>query len=115
MEAHFSPDVMAGLRKARMADAEKKNRLRVHEGDLVHPVLKIWEDGFSMDADEAPHLRGLVDLYDGARHLQQCLVIHSEVEAGVMNYEFKRHTMVSEEAPKDYAVDANAPVALIGR
>ena len=115
MEAHFSADVMAGLRKARMKDAQKKNRLRVHTGEDVLPILKVWENGFSMDAEDAPHLRGFVDLYDGARHLQQCLVIHSEIEAGVMNYEFKRHTVVSDEPPKDYEVDANAPVALIGR
>lgn len=115
MEAHFSPDVMAGIRKARMDDAVKKNRLRVHTGDIVHPILKIWEDGFSMEAEGAPHLRGLVDLFDGARHLLQCLVIHSEIENGVMLYEFKRHTVISDEAPKDYAVDENAPMALIGR
>lgn len=115
MEAHFSPDVMAGLQKARMADAIKKNRLRVHAGDEVYPVLKIWEDGFSMVGDNAPHLRGFVELFDGARHLSQCLVIHSEPDGKVMNYEFKRQTMISETVPKDYAEDENAPVALIGR
>ena len=33
METHFSPDVMAGLQRARMKDAIKKNRLRVHDGE----------------------------------------------------------------------------------
>jgi len=115
METHFSADVMAGLQKARMKDAIKKNRLRVHDGEAEHAVLKIWENGFSMVAGNAPHLRGFVDLFDGGRHLLQCLVIHSEPDGSVMNYEFKRRTVATDNAPKDYVVDANAPVALIGK
>lgn len=115
METHFSPEVMAGLQKARLQDAMKKNRLRVFDGSTEYSVLKIWKDGFSMLAGNAPHLRGFVDLFDGARHFSQCLVIHSELEGEVMNYEFKRNTVVLTDAPKDYAVDANAPVALISK
>ena len=113
METHFSPDVMAGLRKARMKDAIKKNRLRVHDGADEYPVIKIWETGFSMPLGKAPNLRGFVDLFDGARHLLQCLVIQSEPDGDQMIYEFKRRTAVLDSAPKDYAEDANAPVALI--
>ena len=113
METHFSPDVMAGLRRARMSDAMKERRLRVHDGETTYPVVRIWESGFSMPVGKAPHLRGFVDLFDGSRHLLQCLVIHSEPEGDVVNYEFKRRTVVLDDAPKDYAEDANAPVALI--
>ncbi len=113
MEAYLSEAVLAGLRKARMDDAMKKNRLRVHAGDEVLPIYKLWENGFSMMADTAPHLRGLVDVYDGSRHLLQCLVIHSEPEGELVNFEFKRRTEAVEEAAKDYAQDENAPVALI--
>lgn len=113
METHFSPDVMAGLQKARMKDAIKKNRLRVHDGISEYAILKVWDDGFSMVAGNAPHLRGFVDLFDGTKHIAQCLVIHSEPDGSVMNYEFKRRTVASEQAPKDYVEDANAPVALI--
>jgi len=115
MEAYFSPDVLAGLQKARMQDSQKKNRLRVHVEDEIYPVLKLWENGFSIMDENAPYLRGFVDLYDGGRHLSQCLVIHSEPEGHVMNYEFKRYTKVTDTAPKDYAVDEDAPVALIGK
>lgn len=113
METHFSPDVMAGLQKARMKDAMKKNRLRVHDGESEFPVIKIWETGFSMPLGKAPNLRGFVDLFDGSRHLLQCLVIRSEPEGDRMIYEFKRRTVVLDQAPKDYVEDANAPVALI--
>ncbi|MEE9454523.1 MAG: hypothetical protein V3V13_09105 [Paracoccaceae bacterium] len=113
MEAFFSKDVLAGLEMARMQDAMKKNRLRVHVGGAIYPIYKMWDDGFSMMAETAPHLRGFVDLFEGSRHLLQCLVIHSEADGYVVNYEFKRSTIAKDEAPKDYFVDENAPVALI--
>ncbi len=113
MEAFLSEEVLAGLKKARMDDARKHKRLRVHAGDEIYPVFKLWDDGFAILAEDAPHLRGFVDLYDGARHLLQCLVIHSEPEGDLVNFEFKRKTATLTEAPKDYAVDANAPVGLI--
>ncbi len=115
METYFSPDVMAGLRKARMKDAMKKNRLRVHDGEVDYPVVRIWETGFSMPLGKAPNLRGFVDLFDGSRHLLQCLVIRSEPDGDHMIYDFKRRTVVLDAAPKDYAEDANAPVALIAK
>ncbi len=115
MEAVFSPEVMAGLQKARMQDAMKKNRLRVQVGDDTYPVIELWESGFTVLAENAPHLRGLVDLFDSAKHLLQCLIIRSEEDNGVVTYEFKRSTTVVENPPKDFAEDENAPVALIGR
>ncbi len=115
MESVFSPDVMAGLQKARMNDAMKKNRLRVHVDDDIRPILLLWEDGFSMIAGSAPNLRGFVDIYDGSKHLLQCLVIRSELDGDVLNYEFKRWTRAMDTPPKDFAEDENAPVALIGR
>ena len=114
METHFSPDVMADLQKARLKNTAKKNRLRVRDGDSEYAVLRIWENGFSMIGGDAPHLRGFVDLYDGGRHLLHCLVIHAEPDGQVMNFEFKRRTVALDAAPKDYVVDSNAPVALIG-
>ena len=68
--------------------------------------------GFALDADDAPHLRGLVDLYDGARHMSQCLIVASAEEAGEMVYEFKRETPALDAAPLDYQRDPDAPVAL---
>jgi hypothetical protein len=78
-------------------------------------VRRFWEGGFSLDAEGAPQLRGLVDLYDGSRHLYQCLIIASEEASGEMIYEFKRHTAAIDEAPLDFYRDENAPVALIAR
>jgi len=113
MDAHLSKEILDGIKRARKLALRKKNRLRIHAGDEIYPVLALKGDGFEMESDAAPHLRGLVDLYDGARHLAQCLIIHSEPEGDIMRYEFKRRTDVTDGPAKDFVVDQNAPVALL--
>jgi len=113
MDEFLSKEVLQGLERARKQAQRKKNRLRLHVGGEVYPLLKLSDDGFEMDHDVAPHLRGFVDIYDGARHLATCLVIHSEPDGNIMRYEYKRHTNVADGPAKDFAVDENAPVALL--
>ncbi|NOX73300.1 MAG: hypothetical protein GXP03_06670 [Alphaproteobacteria bacterium] len=106
-------EILEGLRQARRRDLGRKNRLRLHVGDQVLAILRLWDGGFSMDADTAPNLRGFVDIYDGARQLYQCLIVCSSLENGERIYEFKRQTAVVDEPPKDYYVEPDAPVALL--
>jgi len=106
-------EVREGLEMARRQELVKKSRLRVHANNDIFPVLKFWETGFMLDAENAPHLRGLVDLYDGSRHLYQCLIVASSEEEGEMTYEFKRNTAVVDKAPLDFYREENAPIALI--
>lgn len=113
MSEYLPKEVRAGLELARKANMKKKSRLRVQVGDQTFTILRHWDDGFALDLDDAPHVRGLVDVYDGGRHLSQCLIVASEEEGGEMVYEFKRATTVSEKPPLDYFRDEAAPVALI--
>lgn len=113
MDAHLSKEVLDGLNRARRLALRKKNRLRLHAGDEVYPLLTVGETGFEIEQDIAPVLRGFVDIYDGARHLLQCLIIHSEPEGDVLRYEFKRRTEVANGPAKDFVVDDKAPVALL--
>lgn len=113
MFEYLPKEVREGLEQARKRALRQKSRLRVQVGGEAFSVLKLWHDGFALDSEDAPHLRGLVDLYDGSRHLYQCLIIATEEEAGQMRYEFKRSTEVRNNAPLDFARDENAPVALI--
>jgi hypothetical protein len=106
-------EVLEGLKQARRADLQRKNRLRVHVGDNIYSILRLWDGGFALDADTAPHIRGFVDIYDGARQLYQCLVMCSSIEGGERLYEFKRQTAAVDEAPVDFYRDENAPVALL--
>ncbi len=113
MSEFLPKELREALAFARKRDLLKKSRLRVHIGDAIYPVLKLWETGFTLDAEKAPALRGLVDLYDGSRHLYQCLIVASQEDSGQMIYEFKRNTAVKERAPLDYVREETAPVALL--
>lgn len=113
MEAELSKEIQAGLDAARLASMRKASRLRIDLDGQIYPVLRLWKTGFSIGAADAPHLRGLVDLYDGAHHLFQCLIVAGDAENGEMLYEFKRATAVTGQAPLDFVRGADAPVALI--
>lgn len=115
MTDYLPKEVREGLEAARKRDMQRKSRLRIHAGDEIHTVLRAWDGGFALDAENAPHLRGLVDLYNGGVHLYQCLIVASAEEGGEMVYEFKRSTAATDKAPLDFARDENAPIALLGR
>jgi len=106
--------VLEGLRAARRRDYARKNRLCVHSGDEVFRVVRFWESGFALDAKTAPPLRGYVDIFDGGRHIYQCLVIFSAQEHGERIYEFKRLTPVLETPPVDYWQGTLVPAGLLG-
>ena len=115
MTTFLSTEVADGLEAARKQALHEKSRLRVQAGSKTLTVLKYWDGGFSVDLEDAPQLRGFVDLYDGSIHLYQCLIVASEEEGSQMCYEFKRNTRAVESAPLDFERAKNAPVALIGR
>lgn len=104
-----------GLAAARKLAQKRKSRLRIDVDGKTYPVLRVWNGGFAMDLDDAPHLRGLVDLYDGGRHLSHCLIVASEAREDEMWFDFKRSTLVADHAALDFARDEAAPVALIAR
>ena len=109
----FSKELREGFEMARKRQDARKSRLRVQIGTEVYPILRMWDDGLAMDADQLPHLRGLVDVYDGARHVSQCLIVASTVENGQLICDFKRATQVTDKAPLDFWRDENAPVGFL--
>ena len=115
MSEFLPKEVREGLEAARKADLKKKSRLRIHAGEEVYPVLRFWPSGFALDAETAPHLRGLVDLYNGGVHLYQCLIVASDEVGGEILFEFKRNTAAVDKAPLDFYREENAPIALLGR
>ncbi|KIC51970.1 hypothetical protein [Tateyamaria sp. ANG-S1] len=115
MSTFVPKEVQAGLDSARLQSLKEASRLRLAVDGVTYPVLRMWKTGFSMQAETAPYLRGYVDLYDGAIHLFQCLIVAADEEAGEMRYEFKRLTAVSEKPALDFARSEDAPVALLTR
>jgi len=114
-EVYLPKELREGLQAARNRDLSKKSRLRLRIGEATFPILRYSDEGFALDAGDAPVLRGLVDVYDGARHVSQCLIVASAEVAGQMVYEFKRATPATDSAPLDYPREDGAPVALIER
>ena len=106
-------DVQAGLDQARKRALRKSSRLAIEAGNCRLKVLRLWDGGFSVEAEEVPHLRGLVDLYDGTRHLSRCLIVASEEDGGEVHYEVKQMTAAADEQPLDYARAETAPVGLL--
>ncbi len=106
-------EVRDGLEAARRRAVKRKARLRVQVGAAIFPVLQLSDHAMELDASLTPHLRGLVDLFDGARHIAQCLIVASTQENGVLICEFKRLTNVTEGPALDYWRDENAPVAFL--
>jgi len=113
MTTYMSKEVRDGLRAGQLAALKKTSRLRVLVGDEFHPVLRLWKDGFSVEEETAPAMRGLVDIYDGNQHIYQCLIIASEAGSGEMRYEFKRSTTALDQAPLDFYRAPQAPVGLL--
>ena len=113
MTTFLSKEVHADLTRAKKDKKLKKSRLRVEFNGALVPVLKLWDGGFSMDIEHAAHLRGLVDIFDGSRHLSQCLIIASTEENGEIHFEFKRNTDVKDTAALDFVLPKNRPVALL--
>ena len=113
MDMHLPPDVQEGLDKARRAALLKSSRLTVEVGGVSYRILRAWPGGFALDAADAPNLRGLVDLYDGPRHLSQGLIVTASEEGGEQHFEYKRMTQVSDGQPVDFVRAPDAPAALL--
>jgi hypothetical protein len=110
---YLSKEVLEGLDLARKQAQNRKSRLRVQVGEAVFPVLRFWDDGMVLDAKLTPRLRGLVDVYDGARHIFQCLIVASIEDGDELVCDFKRSTMVFDQPPLDFVREENAPVGYL--
>ena len=113
MTTYMSREVQEGLEAARKAALRKSSRLRVGVGEPAYPVLKMWEDGFSVDDLAGLRHGGLVDLYDGTNHLRHALIVLSSEDDGIVRYEYKLSTAPAKDAPLDFYRDPGAPVALL--
>ena len=112
MSTFLSKDVLAGLEAAQKTDLKKKNRFRVEFNKEYYPVIRLTKSGFCVEAEKAPMIRGLVDLYDRDKHLKQCLIVAAKEENGIVYFDYKRNTTTQTSAPKDFFQE-NKVVALL--
>lgn len=115
MTDYLSPDIAAALKAAHKAGKRQSKRLRVQIGERQYPVLKLWDKGFELESAPDSKLRGFVDIFDGTIHLMHGLVVAHQDQGEAVQYEFKRVSPAQDKPPLDYAREAEAPVALIGK
>ena len=112
MSTFLSKDVLAGLEDTQTTDLKKKNRFRVELNKKHYPLIRLIKSGFCVEAEKAPMIRGLVDLYDRDKHLKQCLIVAAKEENGIVHFDYKRNTTTQTSAPKDFFQE-NKVVALL--
>ena len=103
------------LQASQLKAAAKKSRLRVEVNGQSYRIVSMTDTGLVLDVEDAPKLRGLVDIYDGGRHVSQCLIVAVSQDGGQMVYDFKRNTAAGDGAPLDFERLEDAPIALLGR
>ncbi|MDG2405701.1 MAG: hypothetical protein P8M25_12310 [Paracoccaceae bacterium] len=114
MSTFIPRDVQAGLDAARNRASRDSSRLKIKTGKESFRILRLWQNGFALEDKCAPAIRGFIDIYEGERHLYQCLVIASEDLEGERHFEFKRSTLATDRPPLDFFIEETAPVALLG-
>lgn len=107
--------VRDGLEQARRAALHRNDRLCVHDGEEVYRVRRFWDTGLSIDAHHGDKLRGRVEIYDGARHLYQCLIVNGTEDGDEIVFDFKWLNAVSDSPAVDYVREREAPAGLIAR
>jgi len=114
MDGYLPKDIQDGLDTARKTAGRQRPNLRAQMADgSWQQVVRTWDGGFSLDRAKAGQIRGLIDLYDGARHVSRCLIVASSQQAGEMQFEYKRITQAWGTQPLDFVRRADAPRALI--
>lgn len=72
-------------------------------GSRRFPVVAIGTDGCLIDAHDGWVPRGFADIYDGERHVAECLIVLAAPEGPYLRCIFKRHTASRADPPRDYA------------
>ena len=105
-------DVLAGLQEAGRREGKRPSRLRVQAAGKFWPVLRRWKGGFSVDAALVPHLRGLVNIYEGDRHIASALIVAAEIAGEELICSTKRETPVMQGPALDFVREDRAKPAL---
>lgn len=110
MDIHLPDHIASELE--RVAPSRRRTRLRVQAGDVLLDIVEMDGTGFSLHRD-SDSLRGSVAIFNGSRHIADCLIVAAERDGPVMRYEYKRWTDVHDTAALDYVREETAPLALL--
>ncbi len=68
------------------------------------PILELGRDSCLIEAPDSATLRGYADIFDGERHVAECLIVLAAPEGDLLRCSFKRRTPFRLDPPTDYAV-----------
>ncbi len=89
MDSILPDDVLSELARGKLARHRAQARHMVVSGRRRHPVMKLTGEGFVLEADGLPHLRGYVDILRGDERIARRLAQFAWAEDGLVGYEFK--------------------------
>lgn len=77
--------------------------MRLRIGTYWVKILRAAGDRIVLSADDVPHLRGAVEMYDGDRYVGRCLIAAESETEGEITFVIKRRNMGGEGPPRDFA------------
>jgi hypothetical protein len=71
-------------------------------GSRRFPVVAIGSDGCLIDAHDGFVPRGFADIFEGDRHVENCLIVLAAPEGPFLRLAFKRRTAPRLDPPRDF-------------
>jgi len=91
------------LQSGPLARRAVRPALVLEAGTRRFPILDLTADSCLIEAPDSATLRGYADIYDGERHLSQCLIMLAAPEGDLLRCTFKRRTAFRLDPPRDYS------------
>ena len=101
MESVLPGDLLSEMELGRRKSRRARTRHLVVGGERQHRLMELTDDGFVIEADDLPHLRGYVEIMLGDERIARRLAVFAWARNGLVGYEFK-HDASGREAPVDY-------------
>ncbi len=86
-----------------MGAGRRGDQLFMESGSRRFPVVAMGPDSCLIDAPEGWTPRGFVDIFEGDRHVEQCLILLAAPEGPFLRCSFKQRTASRTEPPRDFA------------
>jgi hypothetical protein len=72
-------------------------------GSRRYPIVSCGPESCLIEAADGSMPRGLVDIFDGERHVAHCLIVLAAPEGPFLRCVFKRRTAPRLDPPRDFA------------
>lgn len=77
--------------------------LTLESGSRRFPILALGRESCLIEVEDDVALRGIADIFDGERHVEQCLILLAAPEGQHLRCFFKLRTPWRPAPPADYA------------